>query len=346
MLDRIQRIIQQQLLGRQKMVMPSDELRKVGEDGEDDFKEKPPIPPRGGRLDMGGGLGKTVVVSLIVTMLVLLFMSVAGRGGFFVNKSDFTANMVGVVAAMEQAEAGLVKAKADVTVALQNIPNTLSAQVTASVAQSVGQWNSQLSSLSDRVSTLSGSIGSIPSNTTKVNQVIADIAALESNIATLLAQQTDMLARIEVLETTSGTSDGSGTSADVAISSTSHQADNIYSATGTYYFTLAITNNTNVLKKVYLQAVMTPSASASVLEPVDVTSANFSVSGVLFTSNGSFETYLIPPSGVDCLRVEARSNGYLTMLAPGTMTVVVTLNYVADTVYVWDMSFSPIVTAY
>lgn len=156
----------------------------------DDFEEgAPKIKPKTS-FDMGGGTMKVVFTSFVVTLVILAFMSFAG-GVAFVTKKDFTANLSNVTTALDQAKADLTRDKSDVAVAIQNLPSTISNQVNSIVAQSIVQWNSQLSSLSDRVTelnnTLQSNIATFAQYATKIDEANSKIASLESRVAALEA---------------------------------------------------------------------------------------------------------------------------------------------------------------
>jgi len=203
--------------------------------GDDEEEElgSPLVPPNKGlspRFE-SGGLLKIVFISLVSAFVVMAIASFLG-GGFFVTKKDFTDNMVNVAITLDQAKTELASAKAEVTSAVQGIPGTVATYVNNAVAQSTSQWSSQISAVSDKVSSLEG-------NTTSLGQTVGSaqdkITELEASITNLQSQLVSYEARIVALESGGSTSSGNvlsiSTSGDEAFYTT------LETKTGTATFT-------------------------------------------------------------------------------------------------------------
>lgn len=186
-------------------------------ESEEEMDEQPPlrptINPSSSVLDIGSGVVKTVLISFVVTFLTLSLLSFMG-GGFLVTQKDFTANMEGIVAAIEQSKIDLANAKAEVTSAVQGIPGTVATYVNNAVSQSTSQWTGQLSSVSDRVTALENSS---QINTTSLSQLVSDlesvkveITSLKESVSLLETQLANYEVRIASLEATRQTGGNSG----------------------------------------------------------------------------------------------------------------------------------------
>lgn len=186
------------------MVMPEKKPPVVTQ--EDELPLEPPLrtPGKGHGFSFGGEIGKIIMISFIVTFVVLMGMSMVLKGGFFVNKADFTKNIADMVTATDQAKADLAKAKSDVTTAVQTIPNTVTAQVNTSVAQSTAQWNSQLSTMSDKVTSVVNTnqtnVNNISTLTVDVSTLKPKVTVLETQSLTTSANITSLASRISDLE--------------------------------------------------------------------------------------------------------------------------------------------------
>jgi Skp family chaperone for outer membrane proteins len=144
----------------------------IGEEELDPMMPPPSSSSGRSRFSFGnikmGDTGKILLISALVTVLVLGVMSYAGKGGFFVNKTDFTKNMGDIVSALDSTSAIAQAAKSNVDTAIQSIPGQVSSQVT----QKTSDWESRLSQISSRLSTLESST---QSNTNKINEVSSQL---------------------------------------------------------------------------------------------------------------------------------------------------------------------------
>lgn len=165
-----------------------------------------PVKAKGRGMDLSGGTGRIVLLSALVTIVLLVLMSVSG-GVVFVTKKDFTANMAGLLATMEQAKADLTKSQSAVTSAIQSVPATVANQVSASIAQATSQWNSQLSTVN----------ASVQNNTAALNSAKAEIATLKEKVSALEIQVADLKAKLAAPSSSGG---GGTTIPGVTISAT------------------------------------------------------------------------------------------------------------------------------
>ncbi len=179
---------------------------------EDDFSEEPTIkaPTSSGRkfnMNLGGGTGKTLIISVVVTLVVLGLMSVVGKGGLFVNKSDFTSNMANVVTALDGTAKIATKAQTDVATAIQSIPETVSNQVDTKVSQQVSQINTKITELNQKITEANSSSQAASTKvnelTTKLNSDIASLTArFNTETTSLTAKNTELATKLANLETT------------------------------------------------------------------------------------------------------------------------------------------------
>jgi len=163
----------------------------IGEEELDPMMPPPSSSSGRSRFSFGnikmGDTGKILLISALVTVLVLGVMSYAGKGGFFVNKTDFTKNMGDIVSALDSTSAIAQAAKSNVDTAIQSIPGQVSSQVT----QKTSDWESRLSQISSRLSTLESST---QSNTNKINEVSSQ---LNTEISKLKAEFQDTQEELE-----------------------------------------------------------------------------------------------------------------------------------------------------
>ena len=313
-------------------------------------------PMNSGRFGgLSGGTLPMVAISAVVSIVVMLGMGFVG-GGFFITKQDFTKNLANVSASVAAAQADAANSKNSVATAVQSIPNTVSTYVNNAVAQSTSQWNSQLSSMSDRVTSmntvvqpLAGRISDLDTRVTSdVNALNTKVADLTTRVATLETKSSDHTTRIKALEdklaTTTTTSTGSTSASGVTITVTPLQSNPVYTNMQ-YGYSLTISNTTSTLKRVYIQALLTPSSSYPNQTLSTVSAATFTASGGSIT-DGTFTTIYTPSNGVNCIRILSTSNGYIPAIGTGSITVIVTFTYSASPLYMWDIAFSPIVVAY
>ncbi len=140
-----------------------------------------------------GDTPKTIIIAIIVAVLVLLLVPFTGGMGF-VTKTDFTANMLGVANMIDQSKVDLAQAQDDVAIAVQDIPNIITAQLGSAVPQSTSQWSGQISTLSDKVTVFDNNIRA---NATTLSQLASMIENTNSEIDTLAE-------KITAFETTLG----------------------------------------------------------------------------------------------------------------------------------------------
>ena len=188
------------------------ELEMHGREPGEEFDDQPPLtPPRsmkaGGGIDISGMKGN-IIVSAVVTIVILAFMTFAGGMGF-VTKKDFTANIASVATVLEKANADLAKnktefdalltkAKADIAAAAQSVPTTVSSQVSTAILQATGQLNSAIQSNTTALSQLISKVNDVGS------QIVAlkdSITKLETEVAGLKVVVSDQEERIAELET-------------------------------------------------------------------------------------------------------------------------------------------------
>ncbi|KKL19980.1 hypothetical protein LCGC14_2460000, partial [marine sediment metagenome] len=79
-------------------------LRATAKELEEEEPLRPPNDPNKSRLDLGGGLGKTILVTAVVSFLVFTMIGFFG-GGSFLTKQQFEDNLAGMVATLDQAKA-------------------------------------------------------------------------------------------------------------------------------------------------------------------------------------------------------------------------------------------------
>ena len=179
---------------------------------EDEFEEQPSLTPpvrvpKGGKVDLGSMKG-TILVSAVVTIVILTFMTIAGGVGL-VTKKDFTANIQEFVTTVETAKSELEVAKTDAENAIKGIPAIVSSQVVTQVAGQLNTLSTTVGAASGKVDTMTTTVQNL--NTT-VTQANARIATLTEEIASLKANDTDYEHRL--LELESPTNDSSSTGGD------------------------------------------------------------------------------------------------------------------------------------
>ena len=230
-----------------------------GREPGEEFDDQPPLtPPRsmkaGGGIDISGMKGN-IIVSAVVTIVILAFMTFAGGMGF-VTKKDFTANIASVATVLEKANADLAKnktefdalltkAKADIVAAAQSVPTTVSSQVSTAILQATGQLNSAIQSNTTALSQL----------TSKVNDVGSQIVALKDSITKLETEVADLKVvasnqeeRIVELETPSSTASSSSDPFTVEsriVSKTMSYSSTTGNTTVTFGVKLILTNKEN-----------------------------------------------------------------------------------------------------
>ena len=181
------------------------------ESGEKELKDKPSTrQPRSTNLpnlNIGGDTSKTVIISLIVTVVVLSLVLFTGGMGF-VTKKDFTADMAGVATFMEQAKVDLATAKSEVAIAVEGIPTIIANQLDSIVTQDPNQWSNQIASLLSKTDSFGENIQTLESEMESANLEIIDLA---DQVASLEVAVTDYEERIEELE---DRTPGSGTSSE------------------------------------------------------------------------------------------------------------------------------------
>jgi chaperonin cofactor prefoldin len=266
---------------------------------EDNFDDQPPLrPERTGsrfKFNVGGDAPKTVLISIAVTLIILGLMSVVGKGGLFVNKSDFTKNMTTIVGALDNTVAIAQKAQTDVATAIQSIPNTVSSQVSTAVTQKTSEWESKLSALSARVTTAETSSqtnaskiadltaklkSDMDSLTSQFNSQTATLATKDTELAT---KNTELATKITALEARITALENQAVTTSVTVTST---VQNLSIVNGVSIGTpLTITNSgvTNVTVPVKL-VVTAPSGVTSPITSTTMTGTyTSSISGLIVT---------------------------------------------------------------
>lgn len=163
---------------------------------EEEMEFQPPLkqPKPASSISIGGGIGKTALVSLVVAVLVMILMGMMG-GGSFVTKKDFETNMANMAVSVNDATASVNTSLASVNSAIQGLPNTVSSTVNTAISQQTSDINKSISQMSASVSSLSADVSAL---STKMDK---NMVTLDEKITEIQTQMEDYDTRITDLET-------------------------------------------------------------------------------------------------------------------------------------------------
>lgn len=178
----------------------------------------------GPKMTISNEIKRMVGVSLIVSILVVILMGVLGVSNW-VTKQEFANNLLMVSDNLSARINNVAKQQSGVSSAIQAIPE----QINQTMAQTVGQINTNVTNLSDRVNQLQGNVDAlknskdpmIANNTDAIanvqSQIRKDQIALETRLVTIEN-------RITALENRQGTGVYSSGAFDIQLASYDYTA--------------------------------------------------------------------------------------------------------------------------
>lgn len=136
--------------------------------------------------NMGGGIGKIIFVSLVVSLAVVYVLVTMINIGEFVTQKDFDNNWQGMSASINDAKTSITQSKAALDVAVANIPKTVDGAVTAGTAT----YTQQIASLTTQVSSYTGNI---QSNSTKIDGLTVQLNTANNNWQSYTVKLNDLI---------------------------------------------------------------------------------------------------------------------------------------------------------
>ncbi len=147
-----------------------------------DYRNPPPTPPRnvGGGISVGGGTGKSVLISVVVTAVIILIMTLMGGVGF-VTKSDFDKNMGDMTTTLAALRKDITNSLSEMTATVKAVPTSVTNQVNAATSQ----YGSQINNINQGLVDVKRDLGTY-AKTDSLTQINSTMTSLKSTVDSLV----------------------------------------------------------------------------------------------------------------------------------------------------------------